>query len=100
MKRFFSIALILTALVSCSVPAEREAVSVIPLPHHMELADGCFRITSGTPVFLDENTSEFQRITGFLNERLSVAAGFTLQTEQADLRNPQRGIWFLNAGLC
>ena len=99
MKRFFSIALILTALVSCSVPAEREAVSVIPLPHHMELADGSFRITSGTPVFLDENTSEFQRIAGFLNERLSAAAGFTLQTEQANLRNPQRGIWFLNAGL-
>ena len=99
MKRFFSIVILLTVLVSCSAPAEREAVSVIPLPHHMELADGCFRITSGTPVFLDENTSEFQRITGFLNERLSVAAGFTLQTEQADLRNPQRGIWFLNAGL-
>ena len=99
MKRFFSIVILLTALVSCSVPAEREAVSVIPLPHHMELADGCFRIASGTPVFLDENTSEFQRIAGFLNERLSVAAGFTLQTEQANLRNPQRGIWFLNAGL-
>ncbi len=99
MKRFFSIVILLTALVSCSVPAEREAVSVIPLPHHMELADGCFRIASGTPVFLDENTSEFQRIAGFLNERLSTAAGFTLQTEQADLRNPQLGIWFLNAGL-
>ncbi|MBQ6437673.1 MAG: family 20 glycosylhydrolase [Bacteroidales bacterium] len=99
MKRFFSIVILLTALVSCSAPAEREAVSVIPLPHHMELADGCFRIASGTPVFLDENLPEFQRIAGFLNERLSVAAGFTLQTEQADLRNPQRGIWFLNAGL-
>ena len=99
MKRFFSIVILLTALVSCSAPAEREAVSVIPLPHHMELADGCFRIASGTPVFLDENSPEFQRIAGFLNERLSAAAGFTLQTEQADLRNPQRGIWFLNAGL-
>jgi len=99
MKRFFSIVILLTALVSCSVPAEREAVSVIPLPHHMELADGCFRIASGTPVFLDENSPEFQRIAGFLNERLSTAAGFTLQTEQADLRNPQLGIWFLNAGL-
>ncbi|MBQ7640053.1 MAG: family 20 glycosylhydrolase [Bacteroidales bacterium] len=100
MKRFFSIALLLTALVSCSAPAEREAVSVIPQPEHFQLGDGAFRITSDVPVYLDEMTPEFERIAEFLNERLSAAAGFTLKTAEADLRNTNvRGIWFLNAGL-
>ena len=100
MKRFFSIAIILTALVSCSVPAEREAVSVIPQPQHMRIDEGSFAITRSVPLYLDEVTPEMERIAAFLNERLSTAAGFTLKVEEADLRNTDKpGIWFLNAGM-
>ena len=100
MKRFFSIAIILTALVSCSVPAEREAVSVIPQPQHMRIDEGSFAITRSVPLYLDEVTPEMERIAGFLNERLATAAGFTLKVEEADLRNTDKpGIWFLNAGM-
>ena len=100
MKRFFSIAIILTALVSCSAPAEREAVSVIPQPQHMRIDEGSFAITRSVPVYLDELTPEMERIAGFLNERLAKAAGFTLKVEEADLRNTDKpGIWFLNAGM-
>ena len=99
MKRFFSIALLLTALVSCSAPAEREAVSVIPQPQHMRIDDGAFALTREVPVYLDEKTPEMERIAGFLNERLATAAGFTLKVEEADLRNTEKpGIWFMNAG--
>ena len=100
MKRFFSIAIILTALVSCSVPAEREAVSVIPQPQHMRIDEGSFAITRSVPLYLDELTPEMERIAAFLNERLATAAGFTLKVEEADLRNTDKpGIWFLNAGM-
>ena len=100
MKRFFIISLLVTAIVSCSAPAEREAVSVIPQPEHFQAGEGSFRITRDIPVYLDEPTPEFERIAGFLNERLGAAAGFSLKTAQADLRNTDvRGIWFLNAGL-
>ena len=100
MKRFFSIAIILTALVSCSVPAEREAVSVIPQPQHMRIDEGSFAITRSVPLYLDELTPEMERVAAFLNERLATAAGFTLKVEEADLRNTDKpGIWFLNAGM-
>ena len=100
MKRFFSIAIILTALVSCSVPAEREAVSVIPQPQHMRIDEGSFAITRSVPLYLDEVTPEMERIAAFLNERLAKAAGFTLKVEEADLSNTDKpGIWFLNAGM-
>ena len=100
MKRFFSITLLLTALVSCSAPAEREAVSVIPQPQHMRIDEGSFAITRSVPLYLDELTPEMERIAAFLNERLATAAGFTLKVEEADLRNTAKpGIWFLNSGL-
>ena len=99
MKRFFSIALLLTALVSCSAPAEREAVSVIPQPQHLRVDEGHFAITRNVPIYLDEKTPEMERIAAFLNERLATAAGFTLKVEEADLRNTEKpGIWFMNAG--
>ncbi len=99
MKRFFSIALLLTALVSCSAPAEREAVSVIPQPQHLRVDEGHFAITRNVPFYLDEKTPEMERIAAFLNERLATAAGFTLKVEEADLRNTEKpGIWFMNAG--
>ena len=100
MKRFFSITILLTALVSCSAPAEREAVSVIPQPQHMRIDEGSFAITRSVPLYLDELTLEMERIAAFLNERLATAAGFTLKVEEADLRNTAKpGIWFLNSGL-
>ena len=100
MKRFFSITILLTALVSCSAPAEREAVSVIPQPQHMRIDEGSFAITRSVPLYLDELTPEMERIVAFLNERLATAAGFTLKVEEADLRNTAKpGIWFLNSGL-
>ena len=100
MKRFFSITILLTALVSCSAPAEREAVSVIPQPQHMRIDEGSFAITRSVPLYLDELTPEMERIAAFLNERLATAAGFTLKVEEADLRNTAKpGIWFLNSGL-
>ncbi len=99
MKRFFSIALLLTALVSCSAPAEREAVSVIPQPQHLRVDEGHFAITRNVPIYLDEKTPEMERIAAFLNERLAASAGFTLKVEEADLRNTEKpGIWFMNAG--
>ena len=100
MKRFFLLAALLTTIVSCSAPAERERVSVIPQPQHLQMGEGSFTVTGDVTVYLDEMTPEFKRIAGFLNERLAAAAGFTLKTAQADLRNTGgRGIWFLNAGL-
>jgi len=86
--------------VACTPQAEQnEIISVIPQPQHLEQQEGSFAITAKTPIFLDENTEEMQRIAGFLNEKLGTAAGFELDVREADLSSQERGIYFMNAGL-
>jgi hexosaminidase len=72
-------------------------VSIVPMPSHVNMADGEFTITGKTRIFLDQPDSEFVRVAGFLNERLKVAAGFQLAL--TDDPNAADAIFFMNAGL-
>ena len=82
-KHIISIAIALVALVSCtSDGGEQAAISVIPQPQSVKRLDGEFRIGRKCVIFLNENTEEMQRIAGFLNGKLSTAAGFTLEVKE------------------
>lgn len=98
-KRIFILLLSVFAVLSCTVKPVGRAVSVIPQPKHIETEEGTFTIDSKTPIFVGDFSEEILRIAGFLNEKLSKAAGFELEIREADLSNMERGIYFLDAGL-
>ncbi|MBO4571656.1 MAG: family 20 glycosylhydrolase [Bacteroidales bacterium] len=100
MKKIVSIIAAMAFVLSCTAPAgQKGTVSVIPKPHHLEMADGTFTITRSTPVFIEAGSEELERIAGFLNEKLRTAAGFELEVREADLSSHEKGIYFLDAGL-
>ena len=106
MRKFYIISLfsLLAALASCSRTSEQSVtqdrtaqVNVIPQPHHLQMAEGAFRIDRDTKIFIDVQSDEMLRIAGFLNERLSSAAGFSL--EISGTMPESDAIYFMNAGL-
>jgi len=101
MKRILFLIISALALVSCSSKSgEPAAISVIPQPQYVEQKEGSFRIDSKCPIFLlNYNDQQMHRIAGFLNEKLSTGAGFTLEVKEADLESMEKGIYFLEAGL-
>jgi len=72
-------------------------ISIVPEPSHVNPGEGEFIITADTKIFLDQPDSEFNRIAGFLNDRLKTAAGFELAS--TDDQNAKNAIFFMNAGL-
>ena len=100
MKKTVSIIAALALVLSCTAPKAGEGtVSVIPKPQHLQMDEGSFTITKSTPIFIEAGSEELSRIAGFLNEKLSTAAGFELPVREADLSSKERGIYFLDAGL-
>lgn len=98
-RRLYILALFIL-LVACSdKTSESPALSIIPQPQYIYVEDnaGSYRITKGTKIFIGEPSEEMFRIAGFLNERLSRAAGFELKiVEEMPAEN---AIYFMNAGL-
>ena len=88
------------AVLSCTVKTEDRTVSVIPQPQHIGMPEkpGSFVLDRDCAILLDEPTEEMYRIAGFLNEKLSKAAGFTLQIKDVDYGKKEKGIYFMNAG--
>ena len=94
MKRF---ALILIALaLACCSPKEQApaAPQIIPLPAHLQLLDGSFRITADTPVWVD-GPEEFTRTAQFLSERFETVTGKPLRF--AEEFPVSGGIYFMQA---
>lgn len=65
-------------LLGCTQEKVRGSVSIIPRPQELQLNDGSFRIGRSTAIVLDDCTGQMKRTAGFLNDRLSAAAGFSL----------------------
>ena len=94
MRRFAPILIALTVL-SCSQKVQAPvAPQIIPLPAHLQMLDGSFRITADTPIWVD-GPDEFSRTAGFLAERFETVTGKPLKFAEAF---PQRGgIYFMQA---
>jgi hypothetical protein len=66
MRRFAPILIALTVL-SCSQKVQAPvAPQIIPLPAHLQMLDGSFRITADTPIWVD-GPEEFTRTAEFLS---------------------------------
>lgn len=97
MKRFI-ILLAAASAVGCSGKAALgDSVNIIPQPSHVETGTGNFILDEETVIYLDPD-SEVKRTVDFLNDRLSTASGYSLETAPIDL-NQKKGIFFLEAGL-
>ena len=79
MKPITTALLALFVLTACNCrQADDCALSIIPLPRHVERYEGTFTLTSRCPIVADTADSALLRIAGFLNGRLRTAAGFEL----------------------
>ena len=96
MRRIAIIAAFLALFVSCAgTVSEQPEVSVIPRPQSVRVDEGTFCISKDTKVHLEDASEEILRIVGFLNEKLSKAAGFELQV--VDARPYEDAICFVAA---
>ncbi|MFM7221966.1 MAG: beta-N-acetylhexosaminidase, partial [Bacteroidota bacterium] len=60
----------------------QQPISIIPRPAEMRIGTGKFIVSSYTALVPLGNDPEVKRIAGLLNEKLKIAAGFTLKIEQ------------------
>jgi hexosaminidase len=74
-------------------------ISVIPQPMYLRADEGSFSIDKDTKIVVDYPSEEMLRIAGFLNEKLSRAAGFELEVLQGGPMPKENFIAFLNAGM-
>ena len=96
MRRIAIISVFLALLVSCAGTVSKQPeVSVIPRPQSVRVDEGTFCISKDTKVYLEDSSEEMLRIVGFLNEKLSKAAGFELQV--VDARPDEDAICFVAA---
>ncbi len=78
MRKFLILICAGALLLGCTHERKRGTVSIIPQPQELQLNDGFFKISRSTSIVLDECTGQMKRTAGFLNDRLSTAAGFSL----------------------
>ena len=97
MKRLSIIAAVVASLSSCAQEASQPQISVIPQPQYIRVDEGVFEIRKDTKIFVDIQSEEMLRIAGFLNEKLSKAAGFELEVISSLPR--ENYIAFMNSGL-
>ena len=91
--------MLLMLLVSCAEKVQDNTVSVIPQPMYMRVDDGLFNINKDTKLLIDQPSEELLRIAGFLNEKLSKAAGFELELITDGPMPKANVIAFMNAGM-
>ena len=100
MRRIAIISVFLALLVSCAeTKVQDNSISVIPEPMYCRADEGVFVIDKDTKIVVDDLSEEMQRIAGFLNEKLSKAAGFELEIVKDGPMPRENFIAFMNAGL-
>ncbi len=100
MKRLAIFFILLSFMVSCAEKAVQEnTISVIPQPMYARADEGVFNIDKDTKIVVDIHSEEMLRIAGFLNEKLSKAAGFELEIVQDGSMPKENFIAFLDAGM-
>ena len=93
--RRHAILLLALLLAACSPKGQEPAApQIIPLPAHLQMLEGSFRITADTPIWVD-GPEEFARTAGFLAERFGTVTGKQLRFAE---EFPQSGgIYFMQA---
>ena len=100
MKRIALFFILLSFMVSCAEKKVQEnTISVIPQPMYARADEGVFNIGKDTKIVIDNPSEEMLRIAGFLNEKLSKAAGFELEVLSGGPMPKENFIAFLDAGM-
>lgn len=99
MRRIAIFLVMMAVAVSCVEEVRENTVSVIPQPMAFRVDEGVFDIDKNTKIVLDSPSEEMLRIAGFLNEKLSKAAGFELEIIENGPMPDGNFIAFLNSGL-
>ena len=100
MKRLAIFFILLSFMISCAKKTVQEnTISVIPQPMYARADEGVFNIDKDTKIVVDIHSEEMLKIAGFLNDKLSKAAGFELEIVQDGSMPRENFIAFLDAGM-
>jgi hexosaminidase len=99
MRKIAILSVLLFFALSCVEKEQDNTISVIPEPMYSRADEGVFTIGKDTKIVLDDPSEEMLRIAGFLNEKLSKAAGFELEVISGGPVPKENFIAFMNAGL-
>ncbi len=99
MRKIAILSMLLFFALSCVEKEQDNTISVIPEPMYSRADEGVFTIGKDTKIVLDDPSEEMLRIAGFLNEKLSKAAGFELEVISGGPVPKENFIAFMNAGL-
>ncbi len=99
MRKIAILSMLLFFALSCVEKKQDNRISVIPEPMYSRADEGVFTIGKDTKIVLDDPSEEMLRIAGFLNEKLSKAAGFELEVISGGPVPKENFIAFMNAGL-
>lgn len=99
MRKIAILSMLLFFALSCVEKEQDNTISVIPEPMYSRADEGVFTIAKDTKIVLDDPSEEMLRIAGFLNEKLSKAAGFELEVISGGPVPKENFIAFMNAGL-
>lgn len=99
MRKITILSMLLFFVLSCVEKEQDNTISVIPEPMYSRADEGVFSIGKDTKIVLDDPSEEMLRIAGFLNEKLSKAAGFELEVISGGPVPKENFIAFMNAGL-
>lgn len=99
MRKITILSMLLFFALSCVEKEQDNTISVIPEPMYSRADEGVFSIGKDTKIVLDDPSEEMLRIAGFLNEKLSKAAGFELEVISGGPVPKENFIAFMNAGL-
>src|SRR3972149_4750038 len=80
MRRLLSLCLLL--ILSAKVTAREALISVIPKPVTMRTGEGAFRLTPQTKIVVEAGSAELRDIGRRLAEKLAVAAGHKIATDE------------------
>lgn len=85
-----SMILLITLLSNCTKQAT--AVKIIPEPAEMTISKGVYRISSKTPVYVNESRPELVDVANYLIERIEASSSLRLDVQQID-HDPGKGIY-------
>ena len=99
MRKVAILTIVLAFVLSCTRKVQDNTISVMPQPMYVGAYEGVFCIGRDTKIVVDDPSEEMLRIAGFLNEKLSKAAGFELEVLKGGPLPKENFIAFMNAGM-
>ncbi len=90
LSQFFTFIIFLVLFPNCT--KQSPVVKIIPEPAEMTIAKGVYRISSKSPIYVNENQTGLAKVADFLIERIEASSTLDLDIQLID-HDPGKGIY-------